>query len=159
MKQIKILIIFFIIIALTGCTTKENKEEQAKAKYQKYVKNLDKVNKSSDNLPFNIDVKFDKLNKNEVRYQVVIDKATEDLINIEAIAIHNKQTDDIFPSIGIFDDKQTLKRKKSPSGIILVGYIPYKGQIENFKCDIKVLVKYTSKEKSNVVYYVTNYSN
>ena len=70
---------------------------------------------------------------------------------------HNKKTKDVYPSIGIFDDKEKLEVGKKPSGIILVGYIKFDGDISDFKCEIKVLIKYKNKENENKkVYYVTN---
>lgn len=154
MKIKKIFIIFAIFILLTGCT-KTDTEEKEKTKYQKYVKSLEQVSESTEKLPFDVNVEYDKMSKNEIRYQVIIDNPKEDLNDIEAIAIHNMQTDDIFPNIGIFDKKESLKKNKKPSGIILVGYIPYSGKIKELDCTIKVLIKYTDKEKSDVVYYVT----
>ena len=88
-----------------------------------------------------------------IRYQVIIDKPKKDLKNIEAIATHDQQTDDIFPSIGVFDKKEELL-KNDKNGIILVGYIPYTKDIEQFECTVKLLIKYTDEEKSDVKYYI-----
>lgn len=155
MKIRKILTLILVIILLVGCTKvkEEDNTEKDKTKYQKYVKKLDKTKETSEEIPFNIEVIYDKISKSEVRYQVIIDNPEKDLKNIEAIAIHNKQTDDIFPSIGIFDKKEELL-KKDKNGIILVGYITYTEDIDDFECTVKVLVKYTDEEKSDVKYYV-----
>ena len=148
----KILIIFLLIL-LCGCNS--NLSEQ-KEKYISYIKELKEVNKTSKSYPFEIETVFDKLTNNEIRYQVIIDNVDEDIHDLEAIAIHNKQTDDVFPSIGIFDEKEELLKGKKPSGVILVGYIDYTGKVEDFKCNIKVLIKYKTKdEKIHKVYYVT----
>ena len=75
---------------------------------------------------------------------------------LSAITIHNKETQDVFPSIGIFDEKETLKVNEKPSGLILVGYIDYSGKLTDFKCVNKVLIKYvTENKKMHKVYYVT----
>ena len=72
------------------------------------------------------------------------------------IAVHNKKTDDIFPSIGIFDEKENLLKDKPPKGLILVGYIDYNKDIEDFSCKIKLFIKYKTKDKKEkTVYYVT----
>lgn len=153
MKKI-IIVLLISIILLTGCSDKKLVEE--KETYIKYIQNLKKVTKSTKDIPFEIEVKYDKLTNDEVRYQVIIDGVKEDIKNIEAIVIHNKQTNDVFPSIGIFDEKQDLLKDKKPSGVILVGYIDYQGDIKDFKCKIKLLVKYeTENKKSHKVYYVT----
>lgn len=151
----RILIVFLVLILfLTGCTTNDISKE--KDTYLTYIKELRKINKSTKDIPFNIEVRFDKITDDEIRYQVVIDEVKEDITDVEAIAIHDKQTDDVFPSIGIFDKKQKLEVNKKPSGIILVGYIDYQGKVEKFKCNLKLLIKYnTNDKKSHTVYYVT----
>lgn len=151
----RILIVFLVLILfLTGCTTNDISKE--KDIYLTYIKELRKINKSTKDIPFNIEVRFDKITDSEIRYQVVIDEVKEDITDVEAIAIHDKQTDDVFPSIGIFDKKQRLEVGKKPSGIILVGYIDYLGKVEKFKCNLKILIKYnTNDRKSHTVYYVT----
>ena len=149
----KILTLLLIILLLTGCS--DNKINKEKEKYIKYYNELKNVKRSSNNIPFDIEIKYDKITNNEIRYQVIIDKVKKDLEEIEALAIHNKETNDVFPSIGIFDDKQNLEVNKKPSGIILVGYIDYEGRVEDFKCNIKVLVKYKTNKKAYKVYYVT----
>ena len=149
----RIFLTLLIVILFTGCTKEINKE---KVIYNDYVKELEKIEKTSDNIPFSIETKFDKIIDGEIRYQVIIDNVKEDIFDIEAISIHNHKTNDIFPSIGIFDEKQDLFLNKKPSGVILVGYIDYKKDIEDFKCKIKLLVKYkTSDKKEHKVYYVT----
>lgn len=151
----RILIVFLVLILfLTGCTTNDISKE--KDTYLTYIKELRKINKSTKDIPFNIEVRFDKITDSEIRYQVVIDEVKEDITDVEAITIHDKQTDDVFPSIGIFDKKQKLEVNKKPSGIILVGYIDYQGKVEKFKCNLKLLIKYnTIDKKSHTVYYVT----
>ena len=151
-------IIVFIFI-LVGCTN--NKEKQAikvneteKETYLNYVKKLKKVTESSEDLPFTVETIYDKLD-NEIRYQVIIDNPKEDITNISALVVHNKQTDDVFPSIGIFDKKVNLIKDEKPSGVILVGYIPYDKEIENFECEIKVIIKYKINDNNYTSYYVT----
>lgn len=150
----KVLVLLISIIVLTGCTSNDlSKDKEA---YLKYIKDLREVKNTTSNIPFEIEVKYDKITNHEVRYQVIIDNVKEDIFNIEALAVHNKETDDIFPSIGIFDEKQDLLKDKKPSGVILVGYINYQGEIKDFKCKIKLLVKYKTNDKKNhKIYYVT----
>ena len=152
MKKIFIVLCLSILL-LTGCDKDYSNEKDI---YLKYIKELKTVKETSDILPFDIEVKYDKLTNNEIRYQVIIDNVKEDLFDVEMISIHNKETNDVFPSIGIFDKKEDLKVNKKPSGLILVGYIDYDKKIEDFKCNMKVMIKYkTSDKKIHKVYYVT----
>ena len=148
----KILLIILLIL-FTGCS---NSEDSMNLKiYKKYIDDLSKITESSKNIPFDIAVQYSKLDDEEVMYQVIIDNPIEDIYSIEAIAIHDKETDDIFPSIGIFDDREKLEVGKKPSGIILVGYLDYNGDINDFECEMKVLVKYKINNINKKVYYVT----
>ena len=149
MKKILVVI---LILFITGC----NSAKSEKITYDKYIKKLKSINNTSDFIPFNVETRFDKLIDSEVRYQVIIDNVKENIYDVEALAIHNKKTEDVYPSIGIFDDKQNLLVDKKPAGIILVGYIDYKKNIDSFKCELKVMIKYkTNDKKEHIVYYVT----
>ena len=151
-----ILLIILCLFINIGCTNKKVEEniETEKSVYLKYVKEIKKIKESSKDLPFNVDIKYEKM-KDEVRYQVIIDNPTTDIINIRALAFHNKQTDDIFPSIGIFDKKVNLIPNKKPSGVILVGYFPYEGDIDKLNLKMKVLIEYKMNNEKHKSYYVT----
>ncbi len=144
----KILIILLLIL-LCGCTSSE------KNIYLDYINELKEVKTSSKSYPFSMEVKYDKIIDREVRYQVILDNVKEDITDIEMICYHDKKTSDIYPSIGIFDDKESLFKDKKPSGLILVGYIPYKKDIDNFHITMKVLIKYKIKNKEYKIHYVT----
>lgn len=161
-KRGLILLLTFIssILIIVGCsknssTNNNENVEKEKESYIEYVQKLKKVTESSSEIPFDIDVTYDKLNDEEVRYQVVIDNPKENIKNIKALAVHNRQTDDIFPSIGIFDDSVDLLLESESKGVILVGYIPYEGDLDDFDCKMKVLISYEIGEKKYTSYYVT----
>lgn len=160
MKKLFIIILTFLVFCV-GCsniekeTTKTTKSENEKKTYVKYVKKLNKINESTENLPFEIEVKFDKLTDEEIRYQVIIDNPKKDIKDIRALVIHDRQTDDVFPSIGIFDDRVNLISGEKPEGVILVGYIPYEYELDSFECEIKVLVSYKIENEKYTSYYVT----
>ena len=145
----KILICLLLIFFICGCTSSEKKE------YLNYINELKEVKESSKSYPFNIEVKYDKLIDQEVRYQVILDDVKEDIKDITIICYHDKKTEDVYPSIGIFDDKENLLKNKKPSGLILVGYIPYKKDIDSLKITMKVLIKYKINNKEYKKYYVT----
>lgn len=157
-KLLIILIISISFFSLISCTNKNNdinkNIETEKDIYIKNVKKLKKVKESTKDIPFNVEIKFEKMD-DEVRYQVIIDNPISEIKNINALAVHNKQTEDIFPSVGIFDKKVNLIPDEKPSGVILVGYFPYKGEIENLKIQMKVLINYKIDGKTYTSYYVT----
>ena len=164
-KKIIVVLIVLSLFVFVGCTNvkdkekvdkvqKTNKIESKKDTYIKYVKQLKKIKESDQDLPFKVDVVYEKMTE-EVRFQVVIDEPTSEIKNIRALAIHDKQTDDVFPSIGIFDKKMNLIPDKKPSGVILVGYIPYEGEMEDFDVEMKVLIEYEYEGNKKTSYYLT----
>lgn len=148
----KILILLLILVIFTGCNNKVNSEKEI---YLKYINELKETNSSNEEYPFTLEIVLDKITKKEVRYQVILDNVKENLDDISIISIHDKKTDDIYPSIGIFDSKEKLRVNEKPSGLILVGYIDYEGDIKDFNATFKVLVKYKIKGKEYKVHYVT----
>ena len=112
-----LIVLFSFILLVCGCSKEEvNVETET---YNNYLNEIKKVKKSSDNIPFDVTFDYEKFNDKELRYKVIIDNVKEDIHDIEALAYHDKETSDIYPSIGIFDEKEKLEVGKKPSGIIL----------------------------------------
>ena len=154
----KILLIFLSIFILCGC---ERKSDEMKL-YENYILNLRNQTKFDENLPFDIEISISKITDSEVKYKAIIDNPKKDLKNIEAIIIHDKYTEDIYPSSGIFDDKYNLilneidKENNNVKGIILVGYIPFDKDIKEFDSEFKVLLSYENDiENREFVFYST----
>ena len=152
MKQ---LIIILSCLMLASCTN--NKQLDT---YNRFISEMDDYNQSSINIPMDINIYFEKLTDYEISYRVIIDNPKEDIKNIKAIAIHNKTTDDIYPTSGIFEiplslipDDINLEDNKV-KGIILIGYIDYIGDIEDFKATVKVMIEYNDISNSlEKIYY------
>jgi len=144
----KIIIVLLVLLA-TGCTS----VDKDVVVYNDLILELNKVEQSSSNIPFDIEVVYEQLTSNEIRYQVIIDNPAKKINNIQAIVIHNKETQDIFPTSGIFDSKLNLLKdeidvsKNNVKGILLVGYI--KGSYNDVR--FKVLVSYN---KGETIYYI-----
>ena len=73
--------------------------------------------------------------------------------DVKAILIHNYFTNDIFPSIGIFDDGvDLLTNSEEVKGISLVGYISSTKDINNL--EYRVYIEYkTDNDETNKIYY------
>ena len=155
----KIFWIITLVFLLSGCTKELTKEEII---YNDYVDKLKQEEKSEDNLPFDLEIFVDKIIEKEVMYRVIIDNPKVSLRNIEALVIHDKYTEDVYPSTGIFESKLSLipgvinKTSNYVEGIILAGYIPYEGDINNLNVTFKVLFKYEDDEGvSHTIIYST----
>lgn len=145
----KIITILIILLTITGC----NKESNEMKTYKSYINELDKINESSENIPFDINIQVEQLEKNYLSYTILIDRKDLQMNNIEAIIIHDKETENIFPSIGIFDEKITLTDEKDKKGIKLTGYVEKYESIT-----FKFMIKYKSEEDiEEKYYYIYNY--
>lgn len=153
------LLLILSLFILTGCNNNVSSEKKV---YDKYINELEKSSNEVVDLPFNIEVYVDKIIETEVMYRVIIDKPKIALRDIEAIVIHNMYTEDVFPSSGIFDTKYSLipnvinKSSNYIEGIILIGYIPFEGEIKELDVTFKILFKYKSDDgKEHTITYST----
>jgi len=155
----KILLIITLVFVLCGCSRDNSLEN---ATYNNYVKLLKQEEKMSTNLPFDLEVYVDKIIETEVMYRVIIDNPKVSLRNIEALVIHDKYTEDIYPSSGIFESKLNLipgvinEKSNYVEGIILAGYIPFEEDAKYLDATFKLLFKYEDDEgKSHTIVYST----
>lgn len=148
----KFFVIVLCLFLLTACNKEETKE---KIIYNNYIKTLNNNFKTTNNIPFDIEIYLDKISNTEVMYRAIIDNPKTSIKNIEVLIIHNKYTKDIYPSSGIFDEKYSLipntieKSNNIVKGIILIGYIPYEGDLGNIDVEFKLYLKYIDDD-SNV---------
>ena len=155
----KILSIIILMFLLTACSTNLTNEEKTYNEYVSYLKQ--NINYES-NLPFDLEIYVDKIIETEVMYRVIIDNPKVSLRNIEALVIHDKYTEDVFPSSGIFETKLNLipgvinKTSNYVEGIILAGYIPFEEDLKNLNANFKLLFKYEDDEGNiNTIIYST----
>lgn len=162
----KALLIFIIVILLSGCTDESFKEE--KSIYNSYIDEVKVMDIASNDeyIPFDINLYYDKIIETEVMYRIIIDNPKIPVREIEAIVIHDQKTTDIFPTSGIFDQKYSLipgvinRKSNYVEGIILIGYIPFDDEISKLKTEFKVLIKYTDDfEKEHKVFYSSKTDN
>lgn len=148
----KILGVIVLTFLLCGCTNKLTNEEII---YNDYINDLKKSSSYTDSLPFDLEIYVDKIIETEVMYRVIIDNPKVALRNIQALVIHDKHTEDIFPSSGIFESKLNLipgvinKKSNYVEGIILAGYIPFEDDIKNLNATFKILFKYEDDSGKN----------
>ena len=101
----KFFVIILCLFLLTACNKEETKE---KIIYNNYIKTLNNNFKTTNNIPFDIEIYLDKISNTEVMYRAIIDNPKTSIKNIEVLIIHDKYTKDIYPSSGIFDEKYSL---------------------------------------------------
>ena len=160
----KKLVVLIFIIFIVGCSNVkiEQNEEISKEK-EDYLAIKNESNNieeyiSDEELPCDITITVDRVNNEEISYRAIIDNPKIDMYNVRALLIHDYFTEDIFPSIGIFDKRENLLlNNEEVRGISLVGYIETTKDIEELNLNIKLYIEYTDNE-GNVkeIYYKLN---
>ena len=155
MKKI-FLIMLFVCVFLTGCN---NKEEKEKNEYLAMKSNLLETKKytSKEELQCDILVNIDRHGQEKVVYKVTLFNPKENMNNIKAIVVHNYYTEDVFPTIGLFDEKATLKTdSEKEENLTLSGVIETTDNIDKIGLQLKILIEYTTDNgEVKDIYYKT----
>ena len=154
MKKI-LLILFLSILLFTGC---ENKEEIEKNDYLDMKSQLleHKEFVSLEELKCDIVVNIDRKDEEKVIYEVILSNPKENMNNIKAVLVHNYYTEDVFPTIGLFDSTKSLL-VNSLDSITLKGVIKTDKDIDNLNLMLKLLIRYTTDDgvKKDIYYKTT----
>jgi len=135
MKRYLWLLLLIPLLFISGCSKEDSKSKE----YDNAVRQLKSIETFDTDYPFDIILATESIG-NETRYTITLNNPKEDLYNVSMLVIHNIKTDNIFPSIGIVDDKVNLMMSNDKKGIILVGYMPI-----NSNPTYKVMVNYNNK--------------
>ena len=149
----KILLIVLALLIMTGC---ENKVENEKNDYliEKEALSEQKEFSSLEELPCDVTISVDRTSSEEISYRAILDNPKEDMTNVKSLVIHNNFTEDIFPSIGIFDSGENLLVGATDvKGIELVGYIETTKEISDLNLEIKIRIQYTNSSGERKEYY------
>ena len=144
----KVFILFITIILLTGCI----KNDETKYLYTSYIEELKSADTSTQT-DIDISINVSKLDNGLLTYTALINKGNHTMKNIVAILIHDKESTNEFPSIGIYDEPISLDSSSEQKGIKLTGYIE-----EHQEITFKLLLEYTDEfDEEQKVYYIYNY--
>ena len=141
----KILVIIFTCMFLCGC---ENKEAYKKQLFSSNMFTND------ENLPLKININLKK-EKSFINYNIILSAAQEDLNEMQVLVVHNQITNEVYPSLGIFNEKGTL-RSNDNSKLELNGSFESNQDIEEVVVNFKFVIKYTDNEgRKKIIYYKT----
>lgn len=133
----------------------DDKVEDNKLTYLNIKNNLDsqRVFNNIEDIPCDINVSIDKIKDEEISYRIILDNPKTNMNDIQALLIHNKFSENIFPSIGLFDDKASLiVGNEDVKGIELVGYIETNKAIDDL--ELRLWLKYNDDENNeHEIYY------
>lgn len=143
----KIVLALVVVFCITGC----NRYDGMQLKYNEYVRELRNVTSSSEYIPCDIEITYDRVTDDEVSYQVIIDNPKEVMRNIDVVVSHNMETKDGYPSIGVFDEESINLDK----GIILVGYFKYIGDLNDLDAEFRVSISYVNEAiEEKTIYFI-----
>lgn len=160
----KKLVVLIFIIFLVGCSNiKIEQNEEINKEKEDYLAIKNELNSvkeyvNDDDLPCDVTISIDRINKEEISYRAIIDNPKIDMYNVKALLIHDYFTEDIFPSIGIFDKTENLLiGNEEVKGISLVGYIETTKDIDELNLNIKLYIEYTDSDGNiKEIYYKLN---
>lgn len=143
-----------IILSLFLCSCKKIDEEVKKANiYKEYVSETINVNEEIKN--DKLDVKFEvkELSNDYLNYAVYVNTNHLFMNDVIAILVHDKESENSFPSVGIYDDKVSFDKDSEKLGIKLSGFLE-----NNKEVNFKFMIQYNDEEgKLNKYYYFYNY--
>ena len=151
----KRILLVILLLVLGGCS---NKPEEDKSEYIAIKSNLleEKNYTSKEELPLDIVVSIDRKDEEKVSYKVIFSNPKEDMYDIEAMVVHNYHNEDLFPTIGLFDDKGELL-KKTDKVIELSDIIETNKDLSSMNLELKIYIKYKDKngDKKEIYYKTT----
>lgn len=152
MKKKYYLILILSLFFITGC---ENKEEQSKNEYIAYKNNLLSQKEYEESLPLEIVLKLDRQDEEKLTYQVTFQNPKENMHQIKAMVVNNYNNENVFPSIGLFDDKEELVvGDRNKNKLELEGSMETTKNMSKLELEIKVWIEYIDDngEKKEVYY-------
>lgn len=152
----KLITILLIFILMTGCK-QETTDQEEKNEYLAYKSDLvDRTEFSeNDDLPCDITISIDRVNDESVSYTTVISNPKENMNNIKMMIVHNYFTEEVFPTVGVFDKGRSITVSDT-SNITLVGYIDTTKDIKKLDLELKIWIEYKTEDgEVKDIYYKT----
>lgn len=155
MRKVYILLLFSLIL-ITGC---ENEEETIKNEYIA-MKNqtFNDKNYTDTELPVDIVTTIERIDEEAINYKVTISNPKENMNDVKVLVVHNCYNEDVFPSIGVFDEPQKLLANGDDEEVlVLKDTIKTTKNISKLDLELKILIEYTDDngEKKDIYYKTT----
>lgn len=158
--MIKKIIIGLITAALVySCINLLDEDKLVYNSYVEELKELKKTNTAKEIV--DVDIELEKSENNEITYRVTIDNPKEEMKDVEAIVYHNEETQDTYPSVGVFNEKVNLipgleeNDNEDKEEVVLIGHIKTKELVENLDPTMKVMILYNNEDNERQKIYYT----
>ena len=107
-----------IVLSLFLCSCKKVDEEVKKANlYKDYVNEVLNVNEEVKNDKLDVKFEVNELSNDYLNYAVYVNTNHLVMKDVIAILVHAKESENLFPSIGIYDDKDSFDKDSEKLGI------------------------------------------
>ena len=156
MKKLLICLAFISLLLVIGCK-KDTIDQEEKSDYLAMKSDL--ISKTDFNqgeeLNLDISISVERIDEETISYTTYLSNAKENMNNMKVLVVHNYFTEDVFPSIGIFDETKSLMTNDK-NNISLVGYIETTKDIRKLDLELKVWIQYTDDDgEVKDIYYKT----
>ena len=156
MKKLLICLAFISLLLVIGCK-KDTTDQEEKSDYLAMKSDL--ISKTDFNqgndLNIDISISVERIDEETISYTTYLSNAKENMNNMKVLVVHNYFTEDVFPSIGIFDETKNLLTNDK-NNISLVGYIETTKDIRKLDLELKVWIQYTDDDgEVKDIYYKT----
>lgn len=156
MKKLLICLAFISLLLVIGCK-KDTIDQEEKSDYLAMKSDL--ISKTDFNqgeeLNLDISISVERIDEETISYTTYLSNAKENMNNMKVLVVHNYFTEDVFPSIGIFDETKNLLTNDK-NNISLVGYIETTKDIRKLDLELKVWIQYTDDDgEVKDIYYKT----
>ena len=140
-------------LLLSGC---ENKEETKKNEYLAMKSaTFNEKNFTREELPVDIVTTIERVNDETINYKTAITNPKENMHDVKVMLVHNYQNEDVYPTIGVFDEpKELLMDNNELSELTLTDTINTTKNISKLGLELKLLIEYTDDlGKRKDIYY------
>lgn len=155
-KKLGIIIVFLLL--LTGCN---NKVEEEKNEYldTKAILETNVEFYDVEKLPCEITVSLDRIDDENVSYNVLFHNAKENMNNVKILVIHNQFTEEVFPYIGLMDSKSRslMVNSEDNKEIKIKGKLDSTNDIDDMNLEFRIWMEYLNDngDKHTVFYKTT----
>ena len=147
----KMIGLFVILLLLSGCNTKA---EDEKREYIAFKNKMLTTRKYQDNIPIELIADIKRKDEQTVSYQVTLQNPKENMHNIKIMVINDYSSEELFPTVGLFDqEKELLASKDTSNKIELTGEIETTKNISQLNLNLKVGLEYKDDQGNSKEYY------
>lgn len=145
----KTIIFLMVLILLSGCH--QQQESQSEVDLYLHIKQQLLEKEEFDDADFHVQLVYNDM-EDGYRYDVVIDQPSEDMYHIIALCYNEESSDEVCPSLGIFDSEEFhLKRNYIKKDLGFYKGIQLSGKCQKKNDVLLYICYYTDENQTNKI--------